>query len=68
MNIKINSNKIKILKLGDNNYPEKLKNIVDKPKILYVLGNENLLNEKSIAIIGSRDCTRYGAMNAYDFG
>lgn len=68
MNIKINSNKIKILKLGDNNYPEKLKNIVDKPQILYVLGNENLLNEKSIAIIGSRDCTRYGAMNAYDFG
>lgn len=68
MNIKINSNKIKILKLGDNNYPEKLKNIVDKPKILYVLGNENLLNEKSIAIIGSRDCTRYGAMNAHDFG
>ena len=68
MNIKINSNKIKILKLGDNNYPEKLKNIVDKPKILYVLGNENLLNEKSIAIIGSRECTRYGAMNAYDFG
>ena len=68
MNINLDKSKIKIIKLGDENYPEKLKNIIDKPKVLYVLGNERILNKKAIAIIGSRRCTKYGAMNAYKFG
>ena len=68
MNIKIDTNKIKTIRLGDENYPEKLNHIYGKPQTLYVLGNEKLLNEKSIAIVGCRDCSKYGAKTAYKFG
>ena len=46
--------------IKDKNYPVSLKNISNPPKQLYILGNEKLLNEKSIAIIGSRVCTDEG--------
>ena len=59
--------KIKILKSTDKKYPSKLLKIKDYPKELYVLGNEKLLNKKSIAIVGSRDCTEYGAKYAESF-
>lgn len=68
MNIKIEKSKIKRIQLGDDNYPEKLKNIYWKPQDLYLIGNEELLNCKSIAIIGCRDCTDYGKKNSYKFG
>ena len=68
MNIKIEKNKIKTIKFGDDNYPEKLNNIYWKPQDLYLIGNEELLNCKSIAIIGCRDCTDYGKKNSYKFG
>lgn len=67
MNINLNKSKIKIIKIEDKDYPEKLKNIYNPPKELYVLGNEKILNETAIAIVGSRDCTKYGAQNAYKF-
>ncbi len=54
------NNDIKIITLHDNKYPEKLKNIYDKPKVLYAKGNIKLLNEKSVAIVGCRDCSEYG--------
>ena len=68
MNIKLNTNKIQTIKLEDEFYPEKLRNIYAPPKMLYVLGNEKLLQQKSIAIVGCRDCTKYGIENAYKFG
>ena len=37
------------------------------PTQLYVLGDESLLNKKSIAIIGSRDCSIYGYEQAKRF-
>ena len=67
MNINLDKSRIKIIKIEDKNYPEKLKNIYNPPKVLYVLGNEKILNETTIAIVGSRDCTKYGAQNAYKF-
>ncbi len=60
MNIKLNTNQIKEIKLGERGYPEKLLHIYSPPKVLYVLGNEKILNEPSIAIIGCRNCTEYG--------
>jgi len=48
-------------------YPEKLKKIEKPPKQLYVLGDENILNEQCIAIIGSRICTPEGAKLAEKF-
>ena len=54
------NNDIKIITLLDKEYPEKLKNIYDKPKVLYAKGNIKLLNEQSVAIVGCRDCSNYG--------
>lgn len=56
---------IKTLNLGHSNYPEKLLHIYSKPNKLYVIGDETILNEKSIAVIGCRDCSRDGAKTAY---
>lgn len=58
---------IKVIKIGDKGYPESLLELKDPPKQLYVLGDETLLNKKSIAIIGSRDCTEYGYRQAIRF-
>lgn len=59
--------KIKIIDSMDKKYPSKLLEIKDHPKELYVIGNEKLLNKKSIAIVGSRDCTAYGEKYATKF-
>ena len=67
MKFKLDKNKIQVIRLYDNNYPEKLMNIYSKPQTLYVLGNEELLNEKSIAIIGCRNFSEYGKVNSYKF-
>ena len=53
--------------IDDEDYPETLKNISKPPKQLYVLGDEKILHEKSIAIIGSRVCTPEGAKIAEKF-
>ena len=59
----------KVIKISINSrfYPEKLKNISSPPKELYCLGNLNLLNCKSIAIIGSRNYSDYGKRAAKEF-
>ena len=59
--------KIKIIKKDNKSYPEKLLKIKNPPEQLYVLGDVSLLNKKSIAIIGSRDCTEYGYTQAKRF-
>ena len=58
---------IKIIKKDDKDYPNKLLKIKDAPDQLYVLGDVSLLNKKSLAIIGSRDCTEYGYRQAIRF-
>ena len=60
-------NKVKIIEYKDKLYPQKLLNIKDFPKKIYALGNIELLNKKSITIIGSRDCTEYGYNQAIYF-
>lgn len=42
-------------------YPYKLRNIKNSPAILYTLGDLSLLSSKSIAVVGARNCTNYGA-------
>lgn len=53
-------NNISLITIKDAKYPEKLKNIYDKPIVLFCKGNLELLNKNSIAIIGSRKCSKYG--------
>ena len=56
------------IKFEDIAYPKRLRQIKNPPKKLYLLGNKEILNEKGIAIIGSRDCTKEGETNAKIFG
>ena len=41
-------------------YPEKLRKIKNPPTRLYVLGNEKILSENAISVVGSRTNTQYG--------
>ena len=59
-NVYMNKNNIEIITIKDKEYPDKLKVIYDPPIVLYVKGNKKILNEKSIAIVGCRLCTKYG--------
>lgn len=58
---------IEIITINDKEYPKNLKNIYDPPLSLYVKGNKNILNEKSIGIIGCRECSKYGEKQAKIF-
>lgn len=57
-------NKIQVVSMNSKNYPKKLNNIDDKPIVLFIKGNKEILNQKSIAIIGCRDASKYGIENA----
>jgi DNA processing protein len=57
-----------LLTLGDSNYPPMLLQMADPPLMLYVLGQiESLLLPNKIAIVGSRNPTPQGAINARQF-
>lgn len=58
---------MKVIEFTDKEYPQKLLEIKDYPKRLYVIGNEKLLNKNSIGIVGARECTPYGAKFAQSF-
>lgn len=55
---------IKVITIKDKEYPPKLRYLYDYPIVLYLKGNINILNKKSIAIVGSRECTDYGRIIA----
>lgn len=61
-------NKIEIITIEDKEYPQKLKQIYDPPQILYIKGNKEILNNKSIGIVGCRDASEYGKKSAKYFG
>lgn len=44
----------------DKKYPSRLKSIPDAPSILYIKGNIDFENPKSVAIVGTRQATPYG--------
>lgn len=48
-------------------YPKRLLEIKQAPKKLYVEGDISLLSKNSIAIVGARKCTKYGAKYAAKF-
>ena len=59
--------KLEEIRLNSKYYPNKLRKIYDPPKKIYVLGNKQILNSKSIAIIGCRDYSEYGKIVAQKF-
>jgi len=60
-------NEIKKIDITNEKYPKLLKQIYDPPKCLYVLGNTEILNTPSIAIVGCRETTEYGRKSATYF-
>jgi len=53
--------KLKIIGIYDKKYPHKLSAIEDRPLLLYVDGDERLLNQdNNIAIVGTRNPTQEG--------
>lgn len=58
---------MKIIEITDKNYPKRLLDIKNPPHKLYVKGNEKLLNNISLAIVGSRRATEYGIKYAKEF-
>lgn len=59
--------KIKEIPITSDAYPNRLRDIPNPPKTLYVLGNEKLLKSNGIAIIGSRAYSEYGRKYAIKF-
>lgn len=56
-----------ILTLSDELYPAKLLEIPDPPLMLYVKGKSELLSSPSVAIVGSRNATTQGRIDASEF-
>lgn len=60
-------NKIGMITILDQDYPENLKNLYDPPIVLFYKGNRKLINQQGIAIIGCRECSDYGRKIADEF-
>ena len=60
-------NNINIISISNNEYPRILKEIYDPPISLYCKGNEKILNNKALSIVGCREATQYGKSAAKYF-
>ncbi|GAB3541430.1 DNA-processing protein DprA [Noviherbaspirillum agri] len=56
-----------VLTLADADYPRTLLDIADPPIILYAKGRLELLSSPSLAVVGSRNATTQGIVNAEKF-
>jgi DNA processing protein len=59
-------NNVKIFSRYDNEFPAILKDIPHSPLLLHVKGNTSILNEKSIAVVGTRNPTAFGEGKALE--
>lgn len=62
----LEKNNIEIINFLDKRYPKKILQISDFPICIYVRGNVEILNNKSVGIVGSRNATDYGKFVARD--
>ena len=65
---KWNESGITILTYFDRNYPIRLKNIKNPPKVIFIKGNPNFEYNKAISIVGTRDPSEYGFIMAKKIG
>lgn len=56
---------IRLLSYSDKNYPQRLKQCIDSPLILFVKGELDLNPRKSLAIVGTRNSTNNGKQFVY---
>ncbi len=65
---KLGQRGIDFITITDSKYPEKLKYIYESPICLFVKGELPCEQHKTVAIVGARDCSHYGAETAKWFG
>lgn len=65
---RLTDNKITFIHQESPEYPKRLRNIPDAPYGLYLKGKLPEEERKAVAIIGARNCTRYGKEMARYFG
>lgn len=58
---------VRIISLLDREYPPALKTIADPPPCLYVRGSIESADAVALAIVGARQCSRYGAEQSERF-
>ncbi len=58
----IDKHQVKVLSYWDKAYPEQLKSIYDPPAFLFYKGNIQLLDQPTMAVVGTRKPTGYGRM------
>ena len=51
---------IKMLYMHDEDYPARLLEIANPPKVLFILGNSELNSENMVSVVGTRRCTQAG--------
>ena len=56
----LESQKINVITLFSDNYPNLLKEIALPPIVLYARGNIDLLNKNCVSVVGTRRATKYG--------
>lgn len=56
-----------LLTLADTEYPRQLLEIPDPPTVLFAIGDRQLLDRRAFAIVGSRNATRQGRIDAEAF-
>lgn len=56
----VTKNNIRVLTLGDNDYPQRLSECPDAPLLLYYKGSADLNQRYVLDIVGTRHCTTYG--------
>ena len=60
---------VRMLTLGDAEYPERLRNIFDPPVVLYIKGDLPVMDEEAaVAVAGTRTCTPYGIKTSERMG
>lgn len=59
---------ISFVAAGEEGYPQKLADIPDAPCAIYYVGKLPKDEEKTIAVIGARNCSEYGKAMARQFG
>jgi DNA processing protein len=56
-----------LLVLGDDDYPPRLKEIVDPPVLLYIEGQRSLLSAPAVGVVGARKASAQGVLHAGQF-
>lgn len=64
---KLAKKQIRLVTCFEPAYPPRLTDIPDKPYALYVKGNLPDVKCFSVAVVGARNCSRYGEKYAYEF-